>query len=180
MNEIVRKILSVYLSEKRTVTPQELSSDANQYVNMRDAVFVTLYHGGDIIASSGRIQCKRENTLQELIENTLLCLKDSRFSEKLQSPEELLTLKIRVDRFAPSDRRVLASIQDLNISKEWLIFLSQKYGAMSVLLPNIVNIASTPEQYLDLVIRKAELEPSVLTAWDYIIYGLKTIVTSDF
>lgn len=118
MNEIVRKILSVYLSEKRTVTPQELSSDANQYVNMRDAVFVTLYHGGDIIASSGRIQCKRENTLQELIENTLLCLKDSRFSEKLQSPEELLTLKIRVDRFAPSDRRVLASIQDLDISKE--------------------------------------------------------------
>jgi lipocalin len=59
-----------------------------------------------------------DEVLQELIENTLLCLKDSRFSEKLQSPEELLTLKIRVDRFAPSDRRVLASIQDLDISKE--------------------------------------------------------------
>ena len=95
------------------------------YSTKKDAVFVTLYYQGKVIASSGRISCKKENSLFECIDNSLLCLKDPRFLSEIQTVEMLSQVRIRVDIFSPQNRRVLQSIDELDTTREGVIFLSQ-------------------------------------------------------
>ena len=118
MISLVRKTLEVYLGEKRIITQSDFPTDIAAYTSKKDAVFVTLYYEGRVIASSGRIQCKKENTVLECIDNTLLCLKDERFSPALQTLEMLPGIRVRVDVFNAQNRRILQSISDLDISKE--------------------------------------------------------------
>ena len=52
---------------------------------------------------------------------------------------------------------------------------------MSIVLPNIANIASSPEDYLSIALKKSTLDGEKnLQREDYIIYGLETIIESDF
>lgn len=125
MHSLVRKTLEIYLREKRIITQSDFPSDTTPHLVTKDAIFVTLYHEGRVIASSGRIACKKENTAFECIDNTLLCLKDERFSAALQTPEALEKINIRTDRFTPKNRRILRDISELDIAKEGIIFLSQ-------------------------------------------------------
>jgi hypothetical protein len=89
MHNIARKILKVYLTEKRIPTIEELGLTGNEHEKTKQISFVTLYKNGKIIASSGRIHLKKSNTLFELIENALFCLKDPRFIEAVKVPEDL-------------------------------------------------------------------------------------------
>jgi hypothetical protein len=79
MFAIVRKVLETYLKEKRVATLSDFTADISPYTSTKEAVFITLYYEGRVIASSGRIVCKKENTFFECIDNALLCLKDPRF-----------------------------------------------------------------------------------------------------
>lgn len=99
MHTLVRKTLEIYLNEKRVIAQSDIPPVAVPYLSKKDAVFVTLYHQGRVIASSGRIQCKKENSVYECIDNTLLCLKDERFESGLQDPSKLSNINIRVDIF---------------------------------------------------------------------------------
>ncbi len=118
MYTFVRIILETYLRDKRVVTLSEIEDTFLEHTKTKMSVFVTLYYQGKVIASSGRIQCKKENTLYECIDNTLLCLKDPRFTAEIQNPEKLADIHIRVDRFTAQDRRVLHSIDDLDTREE--------------------------------------------------------------
>lgn len=100
---------------------------------------------------------------------TLHCLKDSRFSANLQTPESLTALEIRIDSFANTDRKILANISDLNIN-EGLIFLSQKFGKMSVILPNMIKNNPTPEKFLEIAKQKAGVATDIDRS-DYVIYS---------
>lgn len=180
MHELVRKTLEVYLKEKRLITLAEIPPSASSYSARKDAVFVTLYHEGKVIASSGRIQCKKENSVYECIDNTLLCLKDARFSESLQAIDQLPNIHIRVDLFNSSGRRVLADINALDMRNEWLIFLSQNLWVLSVLLPGMTNVASKPEEYFQIAAKKAWLEAEKLTHSDYVLYAIQTERIVDF
>jgi hypothetical protein len=71
-----------------------------------------------VIASSGRIQCQKENTVYETIDVTMLCLKDSRFAPSLQSSENLAKIHIRVDTFASEDRRMIQSASEMSVRDE--------------------------------------------------------------
>jgi hypothetical protein len=137
---LIRKTLEIYLTERRIISQVDFPADALPYMQIKDAIFVTLYHEGRVIASSGRIQCKKDNTLYECIDNTLLCLKDPRFAAALQTPETLTSLKIRVDQLKPENRHVLQSLTELDITKEGMIFLSQNLGVLSVILPHMVHV----------------------------------------
>ena len=99
MFNLVRKTLEAFILEKRIITQADFPLDTAEFVSKKDAIFVTLYHNGRVIASSGRIQCQKENTVYECIDNTLLCLKDARFGTSLQSAENLADIHIRVDVF---------------------------------------------------------------------------------
>jgi hypothetical protein len=99
MHSLVRKTLEIYIREKRVITQSDFPPEILQYIHSRESVFVTLYYESRVIASSGRIDCQKENSVFECIDNTLLCLKDSRFTSALQDPAILDKIHIRVDRF---------------------------------------------------------------------------------
>lgn len=179
MLSLVRKTLDIYLREKRIITQSDFPADIASYLSKRDAVFVTLYHEWRVIASSGRIACQKENSVFECIDNTLLCLKDERFSLALQTPEALDKIHIRIDTFTPQDRRVLQSVDELDTSREGLMFLSQNHWVLSVVLPHMVHVDPKPMTYLTLACKKAWLDITKLTPSDYVIYGLKTTELTD-
>jgi AMMECR1 domain-containing protein len=125
MYSLVRKTLEVYLREKRIITQSDFPPEILSHLQTRESVFVTLYSENRVIASSGRIDCKKENTVFECIDNTLLCLKDPRFSSALQDPSVLEKIHVRVDRFMFRRKdggtpylRVLQNIKDLDIAHE--------------------------------------------------------------
>ncbi len=180
MHALVRKTLDTYLREQRIITLSDFPAEAIQYTTMKDAVFVTLYHEWRVIASSGRIACKKENSLFECIDNTLLCLKDPRFALEIQDVSKLPDIHIRTDRFRPENRRVLRDIAELDTSREWLMLLSQNLWVLSVILPHMVHIDTSPGQYFALACKKADIDSSTLTPSDYVLYGLTTVSESDF
>jgi AMMECR1 domain-containing protein len=154
MHTLVRKTLETYLREQRVITLSDIDSSLLEHTKTKSAVFVTLYYQGKVIASSGRIQCKKENTLYECIDNTLMCLKDPRFTTEIQNPDTLGEIHIRVDIFSSQDRRVLQDISELDTRTEGIIFLSVNFGKLAVVLPGMVNLDSTPMNYLDLACKK--------------------------
>lgn len=180
MYTLVRKTLEIYLTEKRVPTLSDIPAEITPFLSSKEAVFVTIFHEWKVIASSGRINCKKENSVYECIDNTLMCLKDPRFTLQVQDPALLSSLSIRVDRFLPSGRRVLASLGDLDPRKEWLILLSQNFGTLSVILPHMIHTDITAENLFRLACKKANLDPQKITPADYVLYGLTTTTESDF
>lgn len=179
MHNIVKKTLEIYLKEKRIITQSELTTDEIIYINDKNPVFVTIYHNWKVIASQGRIQCKKENTLMELIDISLACLKDSRFSENLANIDAIANLQIRVDLIEPTSRRMLKDISELSVRDEWIIFLSQNLKALSVILPNMIKINPTAQKYFEIAKQKANITQN-LEFSDYVIYWLKTKIFSNF
>lgn len=118
MHKIARRILESYLREKKILTIEELGLSGTEHETTKNLVFVTLYKNGSIIASSGRIHLKKPNTLFELIENSLFCLRDPRFAEAIKNPDELANVQIRVDMIRPEGRRILANINELDTKRE--------------------------------------------------------------
>lgn len=123
--ELVRKILEVYLQEKRIITQSELPSESQKLVNEKDAFFLTLYYQGKVVASTGRIICLKDNTLAEIIDLSFLLLKDPRFTTEIQSPDLLSKIGIRSDKIGTNSRRMIQNIAELNVRNEGIIFLSQ-------------------------------------------------------
>lgn len=179
MINLVRKTLDIYLREKRIITQSDFPEDSQAYFQKKDSIFITLYYEWRVIASSGRISCQKENTVFECIDNTLLCLKDERFATSLQSPDILEKIRIRIDIFSSQDRRVLQSIDELDTSREGLIFLSQNLGVISLVLPHMVHVDPRPQVYLSLACKKAWVDLAKLTPADYVLYGLKTTELTD-
>lgn len=118
MQNFVRRALEVYLREHRILTESEFESDVLPFLNQKNAVFVTLYSGGKVIASQGRIQCQKKNTLYECLDLSLACLTEQRFQSVITSPEMLENVQIRVDLIPQNARRILQNISDLNIREE--------------------------------------------------------------
>ena len=179
MHHTARKILETYLMEKKIPTIEELGLAGSEHEKTKNLVFVTLYKNGSVIASSGRIHLKKPNTLIELVENTLFCLKDPRFPEAVNNPDQLKGINIRVDMIRPGDRRILRNSSELDTKKEGLILLSQTKNALGILLPGIANVAATSEEYFQIVCKKAGLLPAELTSEDMVLYAIASTVYSD-
>lgn len=180
MHKIARRIIETYLREKKILTIEELGLSGTEHETSKNLIFVTLYRNGWVIASSGRIHLKKPNTLFELIENSLFCLRDPRFSESVKNPDELTNVQIRIDMIQSDGRRILWNISELDTKREWLILLSQSKNTIGVLLPNITNVASTPDEYYQIVCKKAGVNPEDLKPEDMILYGIESTVFSEF
>lgn len=179
MHKIARRIMETYLKEKKILTIEELGLAGSEHEKSKNLIFVTLYKNGSVIASSGRIHLKKPNTLFELIENSLFCLRDPRFAEAVKNPDELANIKIRVDMVRPEGRRILANIAELDTKREGLILLSQTKNTLGVLLPNITNVASSGAEYFQIVCKKAGLDPAELKPEDMILYAIESEKFSD-
>lgn len=180
MNKITRKIIETYLNEKRIPTLEELEIVWSSDINTKNLSFITLYKDGKVIASSGRINLKKPNTLAELIENTLFCLKDPRFIESVKNPAELKNVNFRVDIISPEQRKVINKLDEVDIKKNWLIFISQNLWKIWVILPNIANLITSSDDLFSLVCKKAWVNREELKEEDYILYKIESTVYSDF
>ena len=89
-----------------------LSENETKYL-----AFVTLYRNGEVIASSGRIHNTQLSTLAECLANARKALEDTRALGQV-TLETLASIAIRVDVITPTDRRVLANIDDCNARTE--------------------------------------------------------------
>lgn len=180
MHNIARKVIEIYLNEQKIPTLEELGLSNSEHNNTKNISFVTLYKDGKIIASSGRINIKKANTLLELIENSLFCLKDPRFVWSIKNPLEVKNIKVRVDIIENSQRKIVEKIANIDISKNGLIIISQTQWKLWVILPNIANLISTPEDLFHLVCKKAWLDYDNLKEEDYILYSIESEQFSDF
>lgn len=180
LHTIAHRVLESYLGEKKILSPDELGLTGTPYETSKDSVFVTLYRDGKIIASSGRVGPKKTSTALELIENTLYCLRDPRFAEAVKSPDELGSVKARVDLIGPNGRRVLKNLNDLDPKSEGLLLLSQTLNKLAILLPGISNVASTPEELFSIACKKTDIDPKTLKEEDYVLYAINTTVFSEF
>lgn len=94
------------------------------------------------------------------------------------TPDMLEYIHIRTDRL--STRRLLRTIDDLDTRTEGIIFLSQNLGLMSVILPGMLHLDTSPKAYFSLACMKAGVEMSKLQPSDYVIYGFTTVSEMDF
>ena len=178
MHQAARAALVAYLKEGRIPALEEIGLAGSEQSRTKDPCFVTLYKDGKVVASSGRIQIKNENTAKEMVENALLCLKDPRIAGAVSGPDDLANVRIRTDVI--TKRRVLPGINALDAKKEGIIFLAQGLGKLSVLLPGIANVASTPAEFLSIAMKKAGVDAATLKEGDYFVYGIETAASSDF
>jgi len=177
---VARKIIETYLNEKKILSIPELGLAGSEYLDTKHLSFVTLYKDGKVIASSGRVHIKKENTVLELIENTLFCLKDERFIEAIKNPLELKNVKFRVDIITNAQRKVIKSLEEVDPKTDGLILISQPKNALGVILPHITNLISTANELFTLVCMKAGVDQATLQDEDYILYKIQSTVFSEF
>ncbi len=187
MHANIRKAVETYLKDGKIPTLEDIGLAGSEYARTKDPsnpkdtvapAFVTFYKDGNVIASSGRIHATAVSTAKEALEHALLCLKDPRFSEAVRNPEDFKNVRIRIDVIPK--RRMLKNVDELDVRKEGLIFLSQARNALSVLLPGMSGLAETPRQMLSIAMKKAGLDPKSVPESDYLTYGIETVVMSDF
>ncbi len=180
MHEIAKKVIERYINEQKIPTIEELGVQFDENMNTKDCSFVTLYKDWKVIASSWRINIKKPNTITELIENSLFCLKDPRFIEAIKNPLELKKVKFRVDIIKQDQRKIVNVLDDIDINKQWLVIISQTLWKMWVILPHMVNLVSSPKELFDLVCLKAWIDQTNLQETDYYLYSIETSEFSDF
>ena len=177
---IARKVLETYVHEKKILTIEELGLATDPHLERKDIVFVTVYRDGNVIASSGRVALKKANPVLELIENTLLCLKDPRFGEYVKSAADVKDLLFRIDFIAPEVRRIVQTADEIDAERQGIIFIAQSYAAVSVVLPRMSSITTRGTDLLHLAILKAELDPTTIRPEEYVVYAIESEIFSDF
>jgi AMMECR1 domain-containing protein len=182
MQNIVREIIETYLSTHTVPKIENIASFQahKSFPSEASMVFITLYRGGEIIASAGRMQPLHTNVQEELLDATLSALRDDRLTSSLTHIDDLKTTQIRLDIVPLSKRQVIANVQEIDVQKHGSILLSQNHMKSALLLPNITNIATTSEEIFYLLTKKAGLDPVLLTTADYTLYRFESDKYSDF
>lgn len=140
-------------------------------------MFVTLYLGGQVVASSGRVHAIQNHTISECIDNAILALKDPRASGiNLANLEQV---RIRVDVIQSTDRRLIANYTELDARNEGMILLSQNLVKLAVVLPKITTPDATAEDIFRILCKKADMSMSQ-DPTDYVLYAIRSVVYSDF
>ena len=78
MHTIVREIIEKYFETKTLPALENIKGFQKEltWPTESSMIFVTLYHGGDIIASAGTIQPRHQDPREELLESTLSAMRD--------------------------------------------------------------------------------------------------------
>lgn len=181
MHTIAKRILETYIRDQKILTVPELDLDEEQkkYLETKDISFVTIFKNWKVVWSSWRIHIKRDNTILELIDNTLQTIKDERFSQEIKNVEDLGNITIRVDIISNIQRKVIKNLWQIDVKTDWLILISQDYEKAWIILPNISNIAIAPDDLFYLICKKAWLDQDKIKETDYILYKINSTVYSD-
>lgn len=174
---LVRNTLRIYLETGAIPTISELGQTQHPDLQTRHLVFVTLYLGGEVVASSGRVHAIQNHTISECIDNAILALKDPRASNiNLANLEQV---RIRVDVIQSTDRRIIANYTELDARNEGMILLSQNLVKLAVMLPKITTPDATAEDIFRILCKKVDM-PMSQDPTDYVLYAIRSVVYSDF
>jgi AMMECR1 domain-containing protein len=179
---MLHQLVRIYLeAELKGLPPPSLVELGAAHLTENETkylAFVTLYRDGEVIASSGRIHNTQLSTLAECLANARTALTDSRAIGQV-TLETLASISVRVDVMSPTDRRVLANIDDCSARNEGLILLSQNHAAAAVVLPGMAGVDATPEILLAVVCKKAGIPVDTPTS-HYVLYAMTSTIYSDF
>ncbi len=177
MLDIVKQTIDFYMKNLRKPEINELNINNKDLLWERASCFVTLYHKWNIRWSAWNIKEISQNTIEELIENTIHAIsEDKRFSKlSLQESKEL---KIRVDKIISRELVEKSNINKIEPTSSWVIVLKKDYEKMACILPNIDAKILTWEDYTPILEQK--LNEKNFNPDDYHIYMIKTETETDY
>ncbi len=177
MIQVAKQTIDFYLKNFKTPKIEELNIDDKSLLEKKWSIFVTIYKKWEIRWASGNIKEIKENTAEEIIENTVSAIsKDSRF--KPIKLDEVKDLKIRVDTI--TNRKILGDKEILQVDpvKLWVLAIKKDYDSMAVILPNITPLLLTWEDLIPVL--KAKFNTKEFDEKEYILYQIKTDVVDNF
>lgn len=180
MNTLAKKALAFFLAHKRSPSPEELGAESHPLAATKHLVFVTFYKDGRIVASSGRVEPKKPNTIAECADNATLCAQDKRFAAAgITKPGDVENLRCRVDVIDKTHRRMVKNASEVDTLREGMLIISQSEGKLGIVLPGIAPAITSSQELYEVALRKAEL-PASTPQESLVIYALASQVFSDF
>ena len=177
MLSIVQQIIEFYTKHLKIPTISDLKIEDDSLLQKKWSVFVTIYKNWEIRWSAWNIKEIKANLIEELIENTIICIsKDPRFSPlKL---DETSLIKIRIDLL--TNRKVLNEweLAKLDPVKSWVLVIKKDYEKMATILPNINPSLLTWENFIPIL--KEKLIEKEFDEKEYIIYEIQSETFIDF
>ena len=177
MLNIAKQTIDFYMKNLKTPTQNDLKIENTNLLSEKSSVFVTIYYKWNIRGSSWNIKEIKENSISEIIENTIHAIsKDSRF--KTLTLNESKDIKIRIDKI--SSRNILKdkSIKQIDPTINWVIVIKKDYSKLACILPNINPLLLTWEDFIPVLIEK--LKEKDFSENDYIIYEITTLLETDY
>lgn len=177
MLSIVKQTIEHFLKTWKKISLVDLKIENKNLLNEKISCFVTIYKNWEIRWSAGNIKELKDNSIEELVENTFFAIsKDSRFSPI--SAKEYDDLKIRIDKI--TDRNLLKekSVKTLDPTRVWVIAIKNNYEKIACILPNINPKLISGEDFIPVL--KEKLQENNFLENDYIIYEIKTEVFTNY
>jgi len=178
MINIVKQTLLYYFKNNKIPDVMDLEISEKNLLEEKWSVFVTFYKVWEIRGSAGTVKELKSSIAEEVIENTIAALNDSRF-DKIKA-EEAKELKIRVDLLS-NDKRIIIQKQEdfdeINPVKFWIIAIKKDYEKLAVILPNIDSKIFSAGDLQKALTNKLREEFDIK---NYITYKIETEVFSDF
>ena len=148
--QLARKTIEEYVTKGTVIQPDEHLSEE---MEKRAGVFVSLHKQGQLRGCIGTIEPVRANVAEEIISNAISAAsRDPRFSSV--RPEELTDLDISVDVLGEPEP--ISGLTKLDPRVYGVIVESGRRRGL--LLPDLEGV-DTPEQQVDIALRKAWISP---------------------
>ena len=176
MIPLIQKIIRHYTKLKQSPTLWDLWEIDTMLLENQACLFVTLYHKWEICGSAGNIKEIKSNTAEELVENTLWALQDSRFTNIDINDAE--SVKIRVDMI--TERNIIPEwgIQHIDPVTHGILVLKKDYQHMAAILPNIDPKILTGNDYIGILGKKLWIKK--FKEKEYIVYKIATQQETNF
>ncbi len=178
MINIVKQTLLYYFKNNKAPDVMDLEISDKSLLEQKSSGFVTFYKAWEIRGSAGTVKEAKANIIEELIDNTIAALNDSRFP-KVEAGEAK-DLKIRVDLLSNENRKIIQKQEEfdkINPVKFGIIVIKKDYEKLAVILPNIDPKLFSASDLSSAISKKLGEEFDVK---DYITYKIETEVFSDF
>ena len=177
MLNTARQTIDFYMKTLKVPTVSDLSIENWNLLSERSSNFVTIYYKWNIRGSWWNIKEIKENTISEVIDNTIHAIsKDSRF--KALTLNESKEVKIRIDKIVARNILKDKNIKQIDPTINWIIVIKKDYSKLSCILPNINPLLLTWEDFIPIL--KEKLKEKDFIETDYIIYEITTEVETDY
>jgi len=175
MISLVEQTIDFYLKNQKAPEIKDLKIKDTNLLNTKSSLFVTIYQKGEVRGSAWNIKELKENTVLELIENTIAAIsKDSRFKPLWDNT----WIKIRIDKIISRNILQDNKIKEVDPTNSGILSIKKDYSKMACILPNINPLLLTWEDFIPVL--KEKLSEKKFEEKEYINYEIKTESINNF